>query len=64
MSWSLNYDRAEMWTQWGPERHAEIWAAHDARIAAAEARMRAEGIDPNDVGKPAHHKGRWPRFTP
>lgn len=61
-SWSLTYDRANMWTQWGPEKHAEIWASHDARRAEALARMWAEGIDPNEVGKPQHHKGRWPVF--
>lgn len=61
-SWALTYDRAEMWTQWGPERHAEIWAEHDARRAAAVTQMWAEGIDPNDVGKPAHHKGSWPKI--
>lgn len=60
LSWSLTYDRATMWDQWGEERRVEIWAAHDAKIAAAEARMWAEGIDPNDVGKPATHKGKWP----
>lgn len=62
VAWSLAYDRADMWAQWGPERNLEIWAAHDAKIIAAEARMWADGIDPNDVGKPAHHKGAWPRF--
>lgn len=63
LSWRLTYPRDKMWTQWGPERHAEIWAEHDARISAAEARMWAEGIDPNDVDKPPHHKGPWPRFS-
>ena len=61
-SWSLTYDRATVWAQWGPEKHAEIWANHDARRAEALARMWAEGIDPNDVGRPQHHKGAWPRF--
>lgn len=66
LSWQLRYgrDRAAMWAQWGPERHAEMWAAHDARIAAAEAQMWAEGIDPNEVGKPSHHKGAWPVIAP
>lgn len=62
VSWSLRHDRDTMWTQWGPERHAEIWAAHDARKAAALVQMSAEGIDPNDVGPPCWHKGKWPRF--
>lgn len=62
LSFRLGYKREELWTQWGPERHAEIWAAKEAEDAAALSRMWAEGIDPNDVGKPAHHKGRWPRF--
>lgn len=49
-----------MWAQWGPERHAECWANHDRKLAEAVERMRIEGIDPNDVGPPAHFKGRWP----
>lgn len=61
--WSISHDRATVWDQWGPERHAEIWGAHDARIAAAEARMWAEGIDPNEVGPPPSHKGLWPRIS-
>lgn len=64
VSWSLSYKRSEVWTQWGPERHAEIWRKHDGRIAEAEARMWAEGIDPNRVGPPRHHKGKnWPTIT-
>lgn len=56
-------DRATMWGQWGPERHAEAWAKHDTRLAAQLARMRAEGIDPDDVGPPAHFRGTWPHFA-
>lgn len=55
-------DRTTVWAQWGPEKHAECWARYDADQAAAIARMIAEGIDPNDVGPPAWHKGPWPRF--
>lgn len=58
-AWSLTHERATMWTQWGPDEHERIWRTHDERIAGAEARMWAEGIDPNDVEKPAHHKGPW-----
>lgn len=64
LSWSIRYpNRAEIWAQWGPEKHAEAWAKHDRRIAEAEARMWAEGIDPNEVGPPQHHKGPWPKIT-
>lgn len=42
-------NRAETWTQWGPEKHAEHWANHDTRQAAALDRMAAEGIDPDEV---------------
>lgn len=38
------------------------WADYDAAQQAALARMAAEGIDPNDVGPPPGHKGKWPRF--
>lgn len=55
-------DRSTMWTQWGPEKHAEHWANHDRKLADAIKRMRADGIDPNDVGPPAHFKGKWPCF--
>ncbi|WP_047629782.1 hypothetical protein [Rhizobium sp. WW_1] len=43
------YDRADIWTQWGPEKHAEHWANYDARQAAALEQMAAEGIDPDEV---------------
>lgn len=62
VSWSIRHDRATMWDQWGPEKQAEVWAAHDKRIAENEALMWATGIDPNDVGPPQHHKGHWPHF--
>ncbi|NTG61825.1 hypothetical protein G6L45_16215 [Agrobacterium rhizogenes] len=45
------YKREELWMQWGPERHAEVWANHDARQADAMAQMIAEGIDPEEVWK-------------
>lgn len=62
VSFGLRHDRETMWGQWGPEKQAEHWAAHDARCAAALKRMIAEGIDPSEVGKPKHHKGKWPHF--
>lgn len=43
------YDRADVWAQWGPEKHAEHWASHDARQAAAIEQMAADGIDPDEV---------------
>lgn len=42
-------DRATTWDQWGPEKHAEHWANHDARQAAALEQMAAEGIDADEV---------------
>lgn len=45
------HKRDEVWTQWGPEKHAEHWANHDARQAEALALMKAEGIDPDEVWK-------------
>lgn len=59
----MNEPRAQLWTQWGPERHAEIWARKDRDFAAALARMQAAGIDPNDVGAPHGWRGSWPRVT-
>ncbi|WP_032998304.1 hypothetical protein [Rhizobium leguminosarum] len=43
------YDRADVWAQWGPEKHAEHWANHDARQATALEQMAADGIDPDEV---------------
>lgn len=43
------FERSTTWDQWGPEKQAEHWAAHDARQAAALERMAAEGIDPDEV---------------
>lgn len=60
-SLALTMDRSTMWSQWGPERQAEELAGLDARIAAAEARMWADGIDPNEVGAPPSHVGAWPK---
>ncbi|MBL4898021.1 MAG: hypothetical protein JKX76_00095 [Colwellia sp.] len=57
-------DRSEMWQQWGPEKHAEMWANHDADQAKALCKMDAAGIDPNDVGPPSYFKGKWPTFGP
>lgn len=54
--------RDEVWNQWGPEKWEDCWHRHDMRLADAIEQMRAEGIDPNDVGKPTHFKGKWPRF--
>lgn len=62
-SWTMGLDRAHVWDQWGPEKHAECWARHDATQAEALARMIAEGIDPNEVGPPDYHKGRWPKIA-
>jgi hypothetical protein len=42
-------DRATTWDQWGPEKHVEHWANFDARQAAAEAQMLADGIDKEEV---------------
>jgi hypothetical protein len=64
LSFELRCGRETTWTQWGPEKHAECWAAHDAKLADALAQMEADGIDPNDVGPPAYHNGPWPKFGP
>lgn len=58
----LENDRETMWSHFGPEKQAALWAKRDAQQAAALARMWAEGIDPNDVGPPEKFKGAWPRF--
>lgn len=65
LSFVLRYgaDRSKLWAQWGPEKHAEVWARWDASQAEALDRMRSEGIDPNDVDPPRWHKGKWPRFS-
>lgn len=62
LAFELRVRRENTWDQWGPEKQAEHWAAHDARQAAAIERMWAEGIDPNDVGPPDYYRGRWPTF--
>jgi len=54
-------DRAGCWDQWGPEKHREHWDRHDAKLGEAIDRMRAEGIDPNDVGPPSGFRGKWPK---
>jgi hypothetical protein len=41
--------RETVWDQWGPEKQAEHLANFDARQAAALERMKAEGIDPDEV---------------
>ncbi|WP_162559549.1 hypothetical protein [Tritonibacter mobilis] len=45
----LSQGRKNTWDQWGPERHAECWNNHDTKQLAALERMKAEGIDPDDV---------------
>lgn len=57
-------DRSTVWDQWGPEKWEEHWHRHDMKLADAIQQMREEGIDPNDVGPPAHFKGKWPSFAP
>jgi hypothetical protein len=42
-------ERETTWAQWGPEKQAEHWASADAKQAAAIDRMKAEGIDPDEV---------------
>ncbi len=54
----LEWNRDEVWTQWGPERHAECWNNHDAEQLAALERMKAEGIDPDEVV--ASHRPKHP----
>lgn len=56
-------DRSKLWGQWGEEKHAAIWAEKEAAFEADLRRMEADGIDPNDLGKPRGFKGTWPRFT-
>jgi hypothetical protein len=55
--------RAGVWGQWGPEAWEDHWHRHDMRLQDAIEQMRADGIDPNDVGKPAHFVGKWPTFS-
>lgn len=62
VSFHSEVDRETFWAHFGPEKEARLWAKADAEQAAALARMWAEGIDPNDVGKPQGHKGKWPKF--
>lgn len=52
--------RAGVWDQWGPEKWEDHWHRHDMKLADAIERMIEEGIDPNDVGPPAHFRGKWP----
>lgn len=54
--------REGTWNQWGPEAWAEHWHRHDAKLQAALDQMRADGIDPNDVGPSQGFKGKWPKF--
>ncbi|GAB5434780.1 MAG: hypothetical protein EpisKO_41500 [Epibacterium sp.] len=53
----LEWNRDEVWAQWGPEKHAECWAKHDAEQLAALQRMKTEGIEPDEViasNRPKH----------
>jgi len=54
----LEWNRNEFWTQWGPEKHAECWAKHDAEQLAALQCMKADGIDPDEVI--ASHRPKHP----
>lgn len=56
-------DRSKLWNQWGEEKHAAIWAKRDAQFEADLRQMEADGIDPNDLGKPKGFKGKWPRLS-
>ena len=56
-------DRSQLWAQWGPEKHAEVWAKKEADFVADLHRMEADSIDPNDLGAPSGFEGKWPRFT-
>lgn len=56
-------DRSKLWTQWGPEEHAAVWAARDAQFEADLQQMKVDVIDPNDLGKPRGFKGKWPTFS-
>lgn len=63
LTFELSFPSREgVWNQWGPERWEDCWHRHDMRLADAIEQMREEGIDPNDVGAPAHYRGKWPRF--
>lgn len=64
MRTQIEEDRAEYWAHFGPEKHAAAWAALDARVIESLARMRAEGIDPNEVGAPSYRNKKitWPTF--
>jgi hypothetical protein len=63
LAFTHDRDRASTWEQWGAERHRELWEKHDREQAEAIARMRADGIDPDDVGPPPYFKGKWPTFS-
>ncbi|MBB4859680.1 hypothetical protein HNO88_003009 [Novosphingobium chloroacetimidivorans] len=54
--------REGVWAQWGQEAWADHWRRHDSKLAEAVERMRAEGIDPNEVGPPRGFKGKWPKI--
>lgn len=56
-------DRSRLWTQWGPERHSEVWAKKEREFRAGLTQMEADGIDPNDLPPRRGFKGQWPRFT-
>lgn len=63
LAFALHSDRTDTWAQWGPEKHAQAWADHDARQATRLAAMRRDGINPDDIGPPHHFKGKWPSFA-
>ncbi|MBP0484656.1 hypothetical protein [Sagittula salina] len=52
LGFALRSDRATTWAQWGPEKHAASWAAHDAQQAEALRYMHERGFDPNGFPPP------------
>ena len=56
-------ERATLWNQWGPDRHAEVWSCRDAQFSADLTQMCSDGIDPNDLGPPSGWKGAWPNIN-
>ncbi|WP_420003227.1 hypothetical protein [Arenibacterium sp. LLYu02] len=56
-------DRSRLWAQWGPERHAELWAKKEREFRAGLSQMEADGTDPNDLPPRRGFKGQRPRFN-
>ncbi|WP_299933736.1 hypothetical protein [uncultured Pelagimonas sp.] len=62
LTFMLQFDGPDLWSQWGPEEQERIKSAKWGQIHDALKYMADNGFNPADH-KPSHCKTKWPRFT-